>query len=78
MFYDKKRSGAPFMEFCAFLKKKFCKHFGFQYISMTSWGSAGGVTVLKECSSAFLIQKNFTNHYCVGPTYTNFSRIEPV
>ena len=41
---------------------------------MTSWGSAGGVTVLKECSSAFLIQKNFTNQYCVGPTYTNFSR----
>ena len=41
---------------------------------MTSWGSAGGVTVLRECSSAFLTQKKFEKQYCVGPTYTNFFR----
>ena len=28
----------------------------------------------EECSSAFLTQKIFENQYCVGPTYTNFSR----
>ena len=37
-----------FYEILRFFGKKFCNNFGFQYISMTSWGSAGGVTVLRR------------------------------
>ena len=41
---------------------------------MTSWGSTGGVTVLRRMLQCISNTKKFEKQYCVGPTYTNFFR----
>ena len=60
--------------FCAFFEKNFCKILHFKILL---WPPGEVLVVLQkaeECSSAFLTQKKIKNQYCVGPTYTNFSR----
>jgi len=64
-------SGALFLRF---FWKYFFQNFAFQDTSMTSWGSTGGVTVCRRMLQCISNTKNFKNQYCVGPTYTNFSR----
>ena len=59
--------------FLRFLWKLFFQNFGFQDSSMTSWGSTGGVTVLRRMLQC-ISNKKFEKQYCVGPTYTNFFR----
>ena len=72
--FMKGKSGALFEKFCAFCKNFFHKIFD----SKTLLWPPGVVLVVlqysEECSSAFLTQKNFEKQYCVGPTYTKFSR----
>ena len=65
------RSGALFLRFFC---RNFLQKFWFQDTSMTSWGHAGGVTVLRRMLQCISKYKKFENQYCVGPTYTNFSR----
>ena len=60
--------------FCAFFGNIF---FRILHFKILLWPPGEVLVVLQyaeECSSAFLTQKNFKNQYCVGPTYTNFSR----
>jgi len=70
-FYTKKVRRAFF---ALFLWNIFFKIFDFKTLL---WPPGEVLVVLQyseECSSAFLTQKNLQNQYCVGPTYTNFSR----
>ena len=53
------RSGALFGNFALFQKKLF-QNFESQDTSMTSWGSAGGVTVLRRMLQCISNTKKFT------------------